>query len=54
MTYCIYFDRRFAFTVSNIVGNTNTKKKANKNKKITTEVRDLYQHPYDLMPQYPS
>ena len=27
MPYCIYFDRRFAFTVSNIVGNTKTKKK---------------------------
>lgn len=26
MTFCIYFDRRFAYTVSNIVGNTNTKK----------------------------
>ena len=49
----VYFGRRFVYTVSNIVGNTNTKKN-NKNNKITSEVRDLYQHPYDLMPQYPS
>ena len=38
MTFCIYFGRRFAYTVSNIVGNTNTKKKKNKITKLQVKL----------------
>ena len=61
-TEYIYIDRRFVYTVilSAILikkikkRNTGLKNIFGENNKITGEARDLYLHPYDLMPQYAS